>query len=128
MSADAVMLKEAQSNLTPLERSEAELNRAIEGLRAMPPEPLAAGTGSAAHGADNVLMNIPVEVQVVIGAREMTVAELMALSDGETVALNRRVGEPADVIVNGVKIARGEITVMKDDPTRFGFKISEILK
>jgi flagellar motor switch protein FliN len=128
MSADAVVLKETESNLTPLERSEAELNRAMEGLRAIPSGPSAAGEGSAAHGAGTVLMNIPVEVQVVIGAREMTVAELMALSDGETFALNHRVGEPADVIVNGIKIARGEITVMKDDPTRFGFRISEILK
>jgi flagellar motor switch protein FliN len=127
MSAGAATMKEAEGSLTPLERSEAELNRAIEELRAIPPGALA-GAGTAAHGAGGILMNIPVEVQVIIGAREMTVAELMALSDGETVALNRRVGEPADVIVNGIKIAKGEITVMKDDPTRFGFKISEILK
>jgi flagellar motor switch protein FliN len=128
MSAGAAMANEAEKHLTPLERSEAELNRAIEGLRAAPQGPLPGNAATPAHGADSVLMNIPVEVQVVIGAREMTVAELMALSDGETVALNRRVGEPADVIVNGIKIAKGEITVMKDDPTRFGFKISEILK
>jgi flagellar motor switch protein FliN len=128
MNASVAAAKETDDSLTPLERSEAELNKAIEGLRAIPPAPVAAGTTAAAYGAGSVLMNIPVEVQVMIGAREMTVAELMALSDGETVALDRRVGEPADVIVNGVKIAKGEITVMKDDPARFGFKISEILK
>jgi flagellar motor switch protein FliN len=128
MSANAVTEPASEGNLTPLQRSEAELNKAIEGLRAMPPASLAGGSGPAPYAAGGVLMNIPVEVQVIIGAREMTVAELMALSDGETVALDRRVGEPADVIVNGVKIAKGEITVMKDDPARFGFKISEILK
>jgi flagellar motor switch protein FliN/FliY len=128
MSAGAAMMNAAEDNLTPLQRSEAELNRAIEGLRASPPAMPAHGAETSAYGPGSALMNIPVEVQVVIGAREMTVAELMGLSDGETVALNRRVGEPADVIVNGVRIAKGEITVMKDDPTRFGFKISEILK
>jgi flagellar motor switch protein FliN len=128
MNAGAAMMNASEDNLTPLQRSEAELNRAIEELRANPPALPAGGADTAACGPGSALMNIPVEVQVVIGAREMTVTELMALSDGETVALNRRVGEPADVIVNGIKIAKGEITVMKDDPTRFGFKISEILK
>jgi flagellar motor switch protein FliN len=128
MSAGAAMTNAAEDNLTPLQRSEAELNRVIEGLRASPAVLPSSGAETSAYGPGSALMNIPVEVQVIIGAREMTVAELMALSDGEIVALNRRVGEPADVIVNGVKIAKGEITVMRDDPTRFGFKISEILK
>jgi flagellar motor switch protein FliN len=128
MSAGAAMMNAAEDNLTPLQRSEAELNRAIEGLRAPPPSLPGGGAETAAYGPGSALMNIPVEVHVVIGAREMTVAELMTLSDGETVALNRRVGEAADVMVNGIRIAKGEITVMKDDPTRFGFKISEILK
>ena len=46
-------------------------------------------------------MNIPVEVQIVLGSTEMPVSELMALQKGSTVALNRRIGEPVDVVVNG---------------------------
>jgi flagellar motor switch protein FliN len=109
---------------TLLERSEAELNKAIEELRSIPGRaPVAAG-----YGSDTMLMNIPVEVQLVIGSCEMTVAELMSIGEGSTVPLDRRLGEPADIVVNGIKIARGEIVVMPDDPSRFGFKISEILK
>lgn len=128
MSHEAAVARESNGELTPLQKSEAELNKAIEELRAIPGRAPAAPVVFDNKGTENVLLNIPVEVQIIIGAREMTVAELMALSDGSTVALDRRVGEPADVVVNGVKIAKGEITVMKDDPTRFGFKISELLK
>ena len=46
-------------------------------------------------------MNIPVEVEIVLGSTEMPVSELMTLQKGSTVALNRRIGEPVDVVVNG---------------------------
>lgn len=49
-------------------------------------------------------------------AQEVPVADLMSLQKGATIPLNRRIGEPVDVIVNGRKIARGEITVLESDP------------
>jgi flagellar motor switch protein FliN/FliY len=57
----------------------------------------------------------------------MPVSDLMALQKGETVALDRRIGEPMDVMVNGRKIARGEIIVMENDPSRFGVRLTEIM-
>ena len=75
----------------------------------------------------NVIMNIPVELQIVLGGAEMPVSELLALQKGSTVALNRRIGEPVDVVVNGRKSARGEITVLESDPSRFGVKLTEIV-
>jgi len=130
---------------------EEQLNRAIEELRgvlhkddpqASPARPGQAGveaggsvaTGSAgvlAHAAGSanasIIMNIPVEVQIVLGSAEMPVSELMALQKGSTVALDRRIGEPVDVMVNGRRIARGEITVLENDPSRFGIKLTEII-
>ncbi len=47
-------------------------------------------------------------------------SDLMNLQKGSTVALDRRIGEPVDVMVNGRRIARGEITVVEGDSTRFG--------
>jgi flagellar motor switch protein FliN/FliY len=76
---------------------------------------------------NNVIMNIPVDVQIVLGSAEMPVSELMALKKGSTVALNRRIGEPVDVVVNGRKIASGEITVLESDPSRFGIKLTQII-
>lgn len=83
-------------------------------------------SAGAAPGSGSVIMNIPVEVQIVLGSAEMPVAELMALQRGSTVALDRRIGEPVDVVVNGRRIARGEITVLDSDPSRFGIRLTEI--
>ena len=107
-----------------------QLNRAIEELRDVLHEqeenrdnarPIAAAMNSA------IIMNIPVEVEIVLGSTEMPVSELMALQKGSTVALNRRIGEPVDVVVNGRRIARGEITVLDNDPSRFGIRLTEII-
>lgn len=105
-----------------------QLDRAIEELRGVlqeeekrPQAPQSPGGNSA------VIMNIPVEVQIVLGSTEMPVSELMALQKGSTVALDRRIGEPVDVVVNGRKIARGEITVLESDPSRFGIRLTEII-
>lgn len=121
MTAQPMTADVPTDQATLLQQSEVELNKAIEELRSLPGRAVSQGT-------DSMLMNIPVEVQLVIGSREMTVAELMAIGEGSTVALDRRLGEPADIVVNGIRIARGEIVVMPDDQSRFGFKISEILK
>ncbi len=83
-----------------------------------------AGAGDSNSG---IIMNIPVDVQIVLGSTEMQVSDLMALRKGATVALDRRIGEPVDVVVNGRKIARGEITVLESDPSRFGIKLTEII-
>lgn len=82
--------------------------------------------GGAAPNA-NVIMGIPVDVQIVLGTAEVPVADLMSLQKGATIPLNRRIGEPVDVIVNGRKIARGEITVLESDPSRFGIRVTELV-
>ena len=110
---------------------EDDLNKAIEELRGVlhdeetvdMPAAVAAVQGPNA----GIIMNIPVDVQIVLGSAEMAVSELMALQKGSTVALNRRIGEPVDVIVNGRKIACGEITVLESDPSRFGIKLTQII-
>jgi flagellar motor switch protein FliN len=112
---------------------EEQLNRAIEELRGVlhedggsaPVSPLEAAAGSIRN--NGVIMNIPVDVQIVLGSAEMPVSELMSLQKGSTVALNRRIGEPVDVMVNGRKIAKGEITVLDHDPSRFGIRLTEII-
>lgn len=105
---------------------EEQLNRAIEELRGVLHDDKAAPAGGA-HGNSSVIMSIPVDVQIVLGSAEMPVSELMALQKGSTVALNRRIGEAVDVVVNGRKIARGEITVLESDPSRFGIRLTEII-
>jgi len=107
-----------------------QLNKAIEELRGVLNEEAeqnaASSSGAPSFGNSSIILNIPVEVQIVLGSTEMAVSDLMALQKGSTVALNRRIGEPVDLMVNGRKIARGEITVLENDPSRFGIKLTEI--
>ena len=112
------------------ERPDEELDRAIEELRGVlqQEEKRPSGLAQPASGANtNIIMDIPVDVQIVLGTTEMPVSELMALQKGSTVALDRRYGDPVDVVVNGRKIARGEITVLESDSSRFGIRLTEII-
>jgi flagellar motor switch protein FliN/FliY len=118
----------AEASEVPADIEEEQLNQAIEDLRGALHEEQGAGDGRAASLRNNaIIMNIPVDVQIMLGSTEMPVSELMALQKGSTVALDRRIGEPVDVVVNGQKIARGEITVLDNDPSRFGVKLTEII-
>jgi len=109
---------------------EEQLNRAIEELRDVLHDEAgsrpAGGFGPAGHNAE-LIMDIPVDVQIVLGSAEMAVSELMALQKGSTVALDRRIGEAVDIVVNGRRIARGEITVLENDPSRFGVRLTEVI-
>jgi len=105
-----------------------QLDRAIEELRGvLREEDNRPGAALQAGANSSIIMTIPVDVQIILGSTEMPVAELMALQKGSTVALNRRIGEPVDVVVNGRRIARGEITVLEHDPARFGIRLTEII-
>ena len=76
------------------------------------------------RGSLDLLRNVAMEVTVEIGRTRMTVAELLSLHPGEVIELDRAAGAPADLLVNGTLIARGEIVVVDED---FGLRISEIV-
>ncbi len=128
MNSATAAARPTQGGTSPMTNSEKELNQAIEDLRGM--AALDAGrSGAACHPGrlSGVTMQIPVEVNIVLGSAEMSVAELTGLQPGSTITLDRKVGEPVDVVVNGVKIARGEITLVENEPSRFGLRITDVL-
>lgn len=85
-----------------------------------------AAAGSALHANLDLIMDIPIDVQIVLGNSHMHVATLMNLTEGATIALDRKIGEPVEVVVNGRQIGRGEITVLDEDNTRFGIRMIEV--
>ncbi|MEP3198346.1 MAG: flagellar motor switch protein FliN [Lentilitoribacter sp.] len=91
------------------------------------------GSGSSVTGATgsnsraDLVMDIPIDVQVVLGTSRMQVSELMDLNEGATIGLQRKIGEPVEIMVNGKLIGRGEITVLENDDTRFGVKMIEVI-
>ena len=83
--------------------------------------------GSAMTSNLDLIMDIPIDVQIVLGSSRMQVSSLMNLTEGATIALDRKIGEPVDLIVNGRMIGRGEITVLENDETRFGIRLIEVV-
>lgn len=75
----------------------------------------------------DTIMRIPVTVRVVLGSATMPVANLMKLGRGSVIPLERRVGEPVEVVVNGHTVARGQVVVMDEATSRFGIKLTEVL-
>lgn len=124
-------MEEAQEDPL-LEEQQEELDKAIDELRgALHDDPISDPSVGDAFGGvlnnSNVVMNILVDVQIVLGHTEIPVSDLLTLQKGATIALDRRIGEPVDVMVNGRRIARGEITVLENDPSRFGIRVTEIV-
>lgn len=69
--------------------------------------------------------DVPVKVQAVLGRAKMPIAELVSMRSGYVFELDRRVGEPIDVLVNDRLIARGEIVMIDGS---LGVTLTEIVK
>ncbi|MDZ7925680.1 MAG: flagellar motor switch protein FliN [Agrobacterium sp.] len=101
---------------------------AMNDFAATPPvAAIKAPLGSGLSDNLDLIMDIPIDVQIVLGTSRMLVSGLMSLEEGATIALDRKIGEPVEIMVNGRRIARGEITVLEDDDTRFGVKLIEVM-
>ena len=82
-----------------------------------------AQTRRARRGLE-MLHGVDMEVTVELGRTRMTVRDLLALTPGHVLELDRAAGSPADLLVNGRLIARGEVVVVDED---FGLRVTEII-
>jgi flagellar motor switch protein FliN/FliY len=71
-----------------------------------------------------LLSDIELELCVEIGRARLPLRQLLALTPGSVVELDRALGEPVDVLVNGKLVARGQIVTIADE---FGVRLSEII-
>jgi flagellar motor switch protein FliN/FliY len=83
----------------------------------------AGGDGGQEMSIDS-LLDIPIEIAVEIGRTKMAIGELLALSRGSIVELNRLAGESADIYVNEKLVGKGEIVVANE---RLGIRVLEIV-
>jgi flagellar motor switch protein FliN/FliY len=83
--------------------------------------------GPGTDGADGdlgLVLEVPVELAVEIGRTTMTIRETLAIAPGSIIALNRMAGEPVDLLVNGRRIARGEVVAIDEE---FGLRVTEVV-
>lgn len=72
----------------------------------------------------DLLLDVPLDVTVELGRNRTTIQDLLALSPGAVIELDKVAGEPLDIVVNDRLIARGEAVVIND---KFGIRITDII-
>lgn len=72
----------------------------------------------------NLLMDVELEVMLRFGERNMRLQEILELGAGSVVELDRRIEEPADLLLDGRIIARGEVVVVDGN---YGLRVLEVV-
>jgi flagellar motor switch protein FliN/FliY len=75
-------------------------------------------------GALEALLHVPLEVQVILGSAQPTLAELAQLNPGDVVVLDSVAGDPVLLEVAGVPFARAEVVIFED---QYAVRIVELL-
>ncbi len=93
--------------------------------RASAPKPAAPGsaTGSA-PGSIDLLLDVELPVSVSFGRAQLMLKDVLKLTTGSIVELNRSLSEPVEVIVNNCVIARGEVVVVEGN---YGIRIKQVV-
>ncbi len=95
-----------------------EANAQFENL-----ENQASGSGDLGKNLD-VVQDVKVTLSMELGRTTLTIRELLQLSQGSVIELDRMVDEHMDVLVNGTLVAHGEVVVIDD---KFGIRLTDVV-
>ena len=70
-----------------------------------------------------VLQNITVTMSIEVGRAQIKIRDLMRLTQGSVVELDRIAGEPLDLLVNNTVVAQGEVVLVND---RYGVRLTRV--
>jgi len=84
------------------------------------------GAGGGAVGQPNLelVRDIQVTLTVELGRTDMIIQDILELTAGKVIELDRLAGEPLDILVNGKLLAKGEVVVVDEN---FGVRITSII-
>lgn len=71
-----------------------------------------------------VLQTIPVTISIEVGRASLKIKDLLRLSQGSVVELDRLAGEPLDLLVNNTVVAQGEVVLVND---RYGIRLTRVV-
>ncbi len=71
----------------------------------------------------DLILDVPLELSVELGRTKKNIRDILALTRGSLIELNKLAEEPVDIFINGKRIAHGEVVVVDEN---FGVKITEI--
>ena len=81
------------------------------------------GTGYGSSRID-LVADIPVRVTVELGRTRKNISDILNMTPGSVIELDKMAGEPVDILVNGKLVAKGEVVVIDEN---FGVRITEIV-
>jgi len=87
-------------------------------------EELSAGGNVVVPAGMDLIMDIPVTLSMELGSTSIAIRNLLQLTQGSVVELDRYAGEPLDVLVNGTLIAHGEVVVVND---KYGIRLTDVV-
>ncbi|GAA6176168.1 FliM/FliN family flagellar motor switch protein [Sulfitobacter pacificus] len=74
----------------------------------------------------DAIFGVKLDVRAVLGRSRIPISELLNLTKGSVIELDRRVGEPVDLMINDRLVARGDLVRVKGD--MLGVALREIVK
>ena len=86
--------------------------------------PLVPGPLAGVDGNIGLILDVPLQVTVELGRTKKLIREILELSPGSVLELDKLAGEPVDVLVNGKLLAKGEVVVIDEN---FGVRITDIV-
>jgi flagellar motor switch protein FliN/FliY len=81
-------------------------------------------TGEKGQIHSDVLQNIPVTLSIEVGRAVIKIRDLMRLTQGSVVELDRIAGEPLNLLVNNTVVAQGEVVLVND---RYGIRLTRVV-
>lgn len=88
-----------------------------------PNDNVGSGTEGEEQIQQDVLQNIPVTLSVEVGRAIIKLRDLMRLTQGSVVELDRMAGEPLDLLVNNTIVAQGEVVLVNE---RYGIRLTRV--
>lgn len=85
----------------------------------------AAGSAPAAKPNIELVKDIQVTLTVELGRTDMLIQDILELTPGKVIELDRLAGEPLDIVVNGKLLAKGEVVVVDEN---FGIRLTQIIE
>lgn len=74
----------------------------------------------------DAMMRVPMDVSIVLGKTKMPVAQVLKLGRGAVIELDKKIGEPVEVMIHDRIVARGNLVKVSEG--RLGVTLTEIVK
>ncbi|MGI3170983.1 FliM/FliN family flagellar motor switch protein [Pseudooceanicola sp. C21-150M6] len=74
----------------------------------------------------DAMLNVGLQIQIILGKTRMPISSLLKLSRGSIIELDKKIGEPVDIVINDRVVARGDL--VKLDGDKVGVSLIEIVK